>query len=112
MLCMYHVAQKLRNETVSEQTATITVRADTQKTQQVAYLRVYVFLRLLCTGKDPAEYESAQVCLEHCTRRGVWSFRRENINPKEYGIRIINTPGNTIKKTCKSAECSWSLCHL
>ena len=40
MLCMYHVAQKLRNETVSEQTATITVRADTQKTQQVAYLGV------------------------------------------------------------------------
>ena len=49
----------------------------------------------------------AQVCLEHCTRHDVWDFSREKINPKAYGIRTINTPGNL-----KSAECSLSLCQL
>ena len=73
--------------------------------------------RLLCIVKDPAEYEDedlsdAQMCLEHYTRHNVWSFRSKNMNPNAYGIRVINTPGNTIKGTCKSAECSWPLCQL
>ena len=72
-----------------------------------------MFLRLLCTGKDPAEYEDLSV--RRCVlsiKQDVWGFRRENINHKAYWIRVINTPGNTIKGTCKSAECSWSLCQL
>ena len=31
------------------------------------------------------------MCLEHCTRHDV-CIRRENINPKAYGISVINTP--------------------
>ena len=65
-----------------------------------------MFLRLLCTGKDPTEYEDDDLsvrCLEHCTRHDVWGLRRENTYPKAYVIRIINTPGNSIKRNCKSA---------
>ena len=67
-----------------------------------------MFLRLLCIVNDSAEYKDedlsdAQMCLEHYTRRDVWSFRSENMNPKANGISVINTPGNTIKGTCLSA---------
>ena len=66
-----------------------------------------MFLRLLCTGEDPAEYEDDDLSVRRC----VLSIA-QNTNPKAYGIRIINTPGTSIKGTCKPAECSWSLCQL
>ena len=76
-----------------------------------------MFLRHLCTGKDPVEYEDYDLSVHRCALciaqdMVFWGFRRKNTNPKAYGIRIINTPGNTIKGTYKSAECSWSLCQL
>ena len=76
-----------------------------------------MFLRLLCTGKDPAEYEDDNLLVHRCVLSIAqdmifWGFRRENANPKAYVVRIINKPGNMIKGTCISAECSWSLCQL
>ena len=67
-----------------------------------------MFLRLLCTGKDPAEYEDDDLSVHRCVlsiaqTNDVWGFRRENTNPKANGVRIINKPGNTIKGTCISA---------
>ena len=93
------------------QTATIPVLADIQKTQQVAYLGVS-----MCQVKIK---QSVRMAIHLCA--GVsWAlyntwfveFQKGNVYPKAYRNIVINTPGNTIKGTFKSAECSWSLCQL
>ena len=60
---MYHVAQKLRQEILSSNNC---LGKSTENAASCIPTSLYVFLRLLCTGKDPAEYQDDDLSVRRC----------------------------------------------
>ena len=66
MLYMYHVAEKLHKETVSSNSYNNCLNWHTKHAASCIPRSLYAFLRLLCTGKDPAEYEDDDLSVHRC----------------------------------------------
>ena len=66
MLYMYHVAQKLRQEILSSNSYNNCLGISTENAASCIPTSLFVFLRLLCTGKDPAEYQDDDLSVRRC----------------------------------------------
>ena len=66
MLYMYHVAQTLRKLTVSSNSYNNCLGLHKENALSCIPKSHYVFLRLLCAGKDPAEYEDDDLSAHRC----------------------------------------------
>ena len=66
MLYMYHVAQKLRQEILSSNSCNHYFGINTENAACCIPKSLYVFLRLLCTGKDPTEHEDDDESVRRC----------------------------------------------
>ena len=66
MLYMYHVAQKLRQEILSSNSYNNCFGINTENAAKCIPKSLYVFLRLLCTGKDPTEHEDDDESVRRC----------------------------------------------
>ena len=78
MLYMYQVAQKLYQEILSSNSYNSCLGISTENAASCIPTSVYVFLRLLCTGKDPAEYEDDDLSVRRC----VLSIVQDRINQR------------------------------
>ena len=66
MLYMYHVAQKLRQEILSSDGYNNCMGINSENAANCIPESLYVFLRLLCTGKDPYENENEDLSVRRC----------------------------------------------
>ena len=66
MLYMYHVAQKLRQEILSSDGYNNCMGINSENAANCIPESLYVFLRLLCTGKDPYENEDEDLSVRRC----------------------------------------------
>ena len=66
MLYMYHVAHKKYKETVSSNSYNICLGWHTENAASCIPRSLYVFLRLLYIGKDPAKYENYDLSVRRC----------------------------------------------
>ena len=109
MLYMYHVAQKLRQEILSSNSYNNCFGINTENAACCIPKSLYVFLRLLCTGKDPTEHEDDDLYVRRCVLSIAQDImfgvsKGKILTPKHIGLGLSVHQATRSKEIAKVIE--------